>query len=50
MNNHFYDQTFGRHADSDRIFLHTEDGDIRFDAFAAQEEIKEAKKKSWFGR
>ena len=36
MNNHFYDQTFGRHADSDRIFLHTEDGDIRFDAFTAQ--------------
>ena len=36
MNNHFYDQTFGRHADSDRIFLRTEDGDIRFDAFAVQ--------------
>ena len=36
MNNHFYDQTFGRHADSDRIFLHTEDGDIRFDSGCRQ--------------
>jgi len=35
MSNHFYDQTFGRHAESDRIFLYTEDGDISFDAFAA---------------
>jgi malonyl-CoA/methylmalonyl-CoA synthetase len=35
MSNHFYDQTFGRHAESDRIFLYTEDGDISFNAFAA---------------
>ena len=35
MSNHFYDQTFGRHAESNHIFLHTEDGDISFEVFAA---------------
>ena len=35
MNNHFYDQTFGKHATSDHVFLKTEDGEIRFDEFAA---------------
>ena len=35
MNNHFYDQTLGKHATSDHVFLKTEDGEIRFDEFAA---------------
>ena len=35
MSNHFHDQTFGRHAEGDRIFLYTEDGNISFHAFGA---------------
>ena len=35
MTNHLYDAVFGRHADCDRIFLYTADGEISFAAFAA---------------
>ena len=35
MTNHLYDAVFGQHAESDRTFLYTADGEISFAAFAA---------------
>ena len=35
MTNHLYDAVFGQHAESDKTFLYTEDGEISFAAFAA---------------
>ena len=35
MTNHLYDSVFGQHADSNKIFLYTADGEISFAAFAS---------------